>query len=1427
MRTYAVAGLVLLASLLQGFAESPGLSRAHVDLAGEWRFVAVPETNMIALPPATATNWQTVTVPGMWKPGVSNGVWLTRSFTLPANLAGRRVLLRTLGAYVGTRVFVNGQACGHYLGGYAPWDADITAACRPGDNTLHLAMTSQGAEAPRYEFYDPAISYDPQGRQTIGILEDIAVEVVPEVFVNDIFAIPAVTNRQLTAVVEIVNAGAVTRTVEVAAAVQELDGKEVKRLPSARVSVAPGATNTVRLATAWRNPRLWWPHDPHLYALRAQIRSVGSDRSDGSDGSDALTARFGFRDVEIQGIHTRLNGKRLMLRGLSWVGRNPDKKAVASSFATYKNDWHCNSLRFHITPGTRAMYEAADELGLLVSIQGPLAAGQGGIADPEFWRAAEELWLRHVKRYRNSPSSVIWAVDNEAGGMTPANSTPGSPFLAQMIRRTRVVDPTRPVTSSHNYTMLGTSSFHDIGLQWGFEFNTTFPMAARQWLTYGYGILPEWRKDPANAPAPIFDDEEAEGYNVGSASVVVGDWAWQYHQGGGDFRHDFGRLAQGYSTYMEMLELRRQPIFAGVLPFGDRWSTHAPMPDVAALYPMLQAKLDIWRQRNPGQEPGSHTFWAPPDVIELDTKALGPTAVAPKEWNGGAWAGRKYTREMILMNDNFFDLDCRLEWSVLDAPWTLVGPQIPDKGITMLKTLDEIGQDRVLVKGAKSFNVPAATHQDFELVFDLPKAAAPADWTLRLEVKDKAGKVLWKDDLPLAAIPTPSWSALKEVVIWPEAGSFAKVKSLPCRHRITAELPSDLETVVIVPRGIWLSDGQWGALRAFLDKGGAALILADRSLPPLLGSTPLRAGEPSVIAHVRAADHPVVRGIPQGALRYWVGAAGEFTHAFTRQPTPAFYVTDPAYKKPATGNRWPLIDAGVSGEDKGLILAPMVEIRSGQGRVLACSLLLAEGLGTDEPGAAWLLAQSVGYLQDRARWQGGALKPARVIGLDLPVPTVETTKSLAEAGTLIVGAASQAGKALLSDKEQLRAALAFADKGGTLLLHNLSAEQAAALEGPLGVKLETAPAQQHSQRFRWRLDWVGDHPLRRGLSLFDVNWSRVSARETLICQQQIVTLTIKGEGPGVINLTQPGALVLIPRGKGRVVIDQVLWDAPPGAGRAGFETDAWWASPFKEFGPEEGPRPWIRPYIQQRAMGYISQLLANLDVRFKPVPARQPVQGEAQAGDATLGLWHFDDLEPSVVRDYGPAGHDLSAGDRPFRYVPGKFGTAIEMDATRRILASGDYLMLNLLQHTVSLWVKPAAMELSKPQVIWMGDNRPSWVLALQPDRTVTFHWVVGDQGDGFVSSKTLPAEEWTRITVVRDFGHEGQANSMTLYFNGEVVARRDGNWTHEGRGRLWLGVANGIRQTEYEQFNNGFDSFVGAVDEFEILNRALGPREE
>jgi len=1378
---------------------------------------------MTALPPAAEPNWQTVAVPAMWKPGIGNGVWLTRSFRLPANLTDRRVFLRALGAYVGTRVWVNGQDCGQYLGGYAPWDADITAACRPGENTLHLAMTSQEAEKPRYEFYDPAISYDPHGRQMIGIWEEIAVEVVPEVFVNDIFAIPAVTNRQLTAVVEIMNAGAAARTVEVAVAVQELDGKEVKRLPSARVSVAPGAAHTVRLTASWRNPRLWWPHDPHLYRLQARLTS------DTSDLFDTFSTRFGFRDIEIKGIHTRLNGKRLMLRGLSWVGRNTNKEEVKTSFARYKNDWHCNALRFHITPGTRAMYEAADEVGLLISVQGPLAAGQGHITAPEFWQAAEELWLRHVKRYRNSPASVIWAVDNEAGGMVPWNPTPGSPFLAQMIRKTRALDPTRPATSSHNYTMLGASSFLDIGLQWGFEFNTTFPMAARQWYSYGYGILPEWRKDPSNAPAPIFDDEEAEGYNVGSASVVVGDWAWQYHQGSGDFRHDFGRLAQGYSTYMELLELRRQPIFAGVLPFGDRWGTHAPMPDVAAIYPILQTMLDVWRQQNPGKEPGVYTFWGPPWVIEMDSKALGPTAVAPKEWNGGAWAGRRYQREFILMNDNFFDLSCRLEWTVLDAPWSLVGPLIPGKGITMLKTLDEIGRDRVVVRGSRSFSVPAATHRDFTLTFDLPRVAAPADWTLRLEVKDRAGRVLWKDDHPLAAIPEPAWQALQEVVIWPGAGSFAGLKRIPFPHRISAELPSDRHRVVVVPRGIWLTDAQWAALCAFLHKGGAALILADRSLPPVLGSTPLRAGEASVIAHVRDPGHPVVQKLPLGALRYWVGAAGEFIHAFTLKPTPAFYVADPAYRKPDMGNRWPLIDAGVSGEDKGLILAPLIELRVGEGRAIASSLLLAEGLKTDEPGAAWLLVQSLTYLQDRPQWIGGPLKPAKVIGMDLSAFPIETTDTLEEAGTVIVGTSSPEGRGILSDERQLQRFLAFVEQGGTLMLHNLSADQAAALQQPLGVKLETAPAVQRDQPFRWRLDWVSDHPLRRGLSLFDVNWTLVGARETRNSEQQIVALTIKGEGPGVINLTEPGALVLIPRGQGRVVIDQVLWDAPPGAGRAGrVNNDQWWASPYKVFGPDEGPRPWVRPSIQQRAMGYISQLLANMDVRFKPVPARQPVPGESQAGDDTLGLWHFDDFESTVIRDYGPGGYDLAAGDRPFRYGPGKFGTALEMDAKRRILLSGDnHRLLDHLQHTVSLWVKPAAMELIKPQVIWMGDNRPSWVLALQTNRTVTFHWVVGGGGDGLVSSKPLPAEEWTRITVVRNFGHEGEANSMTLYFNEEVVARREGNWAHEGRGRLWLGIAHGIRQTEYEQFNNGFDSFVGAVDELEILNRAIGPKEE
>ncbi len=60
----------------------------------------------------------------------------TRQFTLPVDFADHRILLHFGAVDQKTRVFVNEELVGEYVGGYLPFSFDITDAIILGENTL-------------------------------------------------------------------------------------------------------------------------------------------------------------------------------------------------------------------------------------------------------------------------------------------------------------------------------------------------------------------------------------------------------------------------------------------------------------------------------------------------------------------------------------------------------------------------------------------------------------------------------------------------------------------------------------------------------------------------------------------------------------------------------------------------------------------------------------------------------------------------------------------------------------------------------------------------------------------------------------------------------------------------------------------------------------------------------------------------------------------------------------------------------------------------------------------------------------------------------------------------------------------------------------------------------------------------------------------
>jgi hypothetical protein len=203
-------------------------------------------------------------------------------------------------------------------------------------------------------------------------------------------------------------------------------------------------------------PQLWTPAEPKLYRLDVSI-----EKPDGTV-VDRWSHDVGFRTFEIKDNHFYLNGKPYFLRGANQApyGKNPFDPELAKKYVQFMHDGNQRFTRTHATPWNEAWLDAADSIGLAVSIEGirPWAfAGKAPEGKPTIMPPKEifEHWLMEnedvVKRCRNHPSVFIFTVGNEMMLRDSKNMEKWK-LLSEVTKQTRQLAPDHPIICSSDYT---------------------------------------------------------------------------------------------------------------------------------------------------------------------------------------------------------------------------------------------------------------------------------------------------------------------------------------------------------------------------------------------------------------------------------------------------------------------------------------------------------------------------------------------------------------------------------------------------------------------------------------------------------------------------------------------------------------------------------------------------------------------------------------------------------------------------------------------------------------------------------------------------------------------------------------------------------------------------------------------------------------
>ncbi|BBC31546.1 Beta-galactosidase [Streptomyces graminofaciens] len=422
-----------------------------LSLDGRWRFQLLPSPER---EPGPAWSW--AELPGSWAlhaaedpPQYTNvrmpwpefppdspaanptGVY-EREVTVPADWAGRRIVLQVGAAESVLLVHVDGRPVGVSKDSHLAAEFDLSEAVRPGEPATVRLTVVKWSDASHIE--------DQDQWWLGGITRSVLLYATDPLYLADV-TVRARLDGDLRVRCQVRHmAGALPDGWYVSG---ELDGDrfaqdaEFDRVNEEDERVSDFLGEVLLRATA-RTVRTWTAETPELYDLTVRLH-----RADGTV-ADTSHHRVGFREVEIRGRDLLVNGERVYLRGVNrhdfhpLTGRTVSYADMRADLVTLKR-FGFNAIRTSHYPSDPALYDLADELGFYVVDEANIESHDHAheiAEDPRYLGAFVDRVSRMVLRDKNHPSVIIWSLGNESD--YGANHDAAAGWL-------RSHEPTRPV----------------------------------------------------------------------------------------------------------------------------------------------------------------------------------------------------------------------------------------------------------------------------------------------------------------------------------------------------------------------------------------------------------------------------------------------------------------------------------------------------------------------------------------------------------------------------------------------------------------------------------------------------------------------------------------------------------------------------------------------------------------------------------------------------------------------------------------------------------------------------------------------------------------------------------------------------------------------------------------------------------------------
>jgi len=362
---------------------------------------------------------RTLNVPGDWntqRPELyyyEGTVWYRKRFEYQPK-ADKRIFLHFGAVNYEAIVFVNGKEIGQHIGGFTPFNFEVTGLLKNGENSVVVKVDNK-----RKLEAVPTINSDWWNYG--GITRQVTFVETPKTYVRDYYVQLKKTDKNIISGWMQLDGDQLTKTVKV-------------EIPELKISqkLTPDANGYAAFEVKAK-PTYWSPENPKLYTVNISV-------------DDELVAdEIGFRTIETKGTQILLNGKSVFLRGIciheeaAFRNGRAYSKEEDITLLQWAKELGCNFVRLAHYPHNEQMVRQAERMGLMVWSEIPVYWTIQW-SNPDTYKNAETQLTDMITRDKNRTNVIIWSIANE----TP-HGAPRLEFLTRLAAKARSMDPVRLV----------------------------------------------------------------------------------------------------------------------------------------------------------------------------------------------------------------------------------------------------------------------------------------------------------------------------------------------------------------------------------------------------------------------------------------------------------------------------------------------------------------------------------------------------------------------------------------------------------------------------------------------------------------------------------------------------------------------------------------------------------------------------------------------------------------------------------------------------------------------------------------------------------------------------------------------------------------------------------------------------------------------